>query len=237
MSSSEPAQYFVVNPIPQKRASMWKPIFYRGDNPKYTPSSTPIARAWRKSMWNSFRIELGDGVGEVLENKRRMKERKSYERKQKFRKWFGMKPTPPKQELEELQELVDSDKNLIATFEKDRWASYKRSENSGEPPNKKKALLGELRIYSFPKADLTNLQVNALQTPPRPQTHGPDDDIQTKAHGNNKKTANLNLAGPHSGNLMEESIVFTCWIAVEAEHRLRYKILDLLEEIAESFGG
>lgn len=50
-----------------------------------------------------------------------------------------------------------------------------------------------------------------------------------------KETAKLNPKGPHSGNLTEEIIVFTCWIAVEGEHRLRYKIFDLLEEIAEYF--
>lgn len=46
----------------------------------------------------------------------------------------------------------------------------------------------------------------------------------------------LNLDGPHSGNLLEEAIVFTCWMAFEGEHRLRWKILDLLEEVAETFG-
>jgi hypothetical protein len=50
-----------------------------------------------------------------------------------------------------------------------------------------------------------------------------------------KLTKDLNLQGLHSGEITEEAIAFTCWIATEAEHRLRYKILDLIEEIAEQF--
>ena len=100
-SSTAPARYFILNNVPHKHASQWKPIFYRGDNPKYRPDSKPAARAWRESMWNKFRLEVGDGVGEVLENERRRKERKSYERKQKVRKFFCMKETPPKNVLEE----------------------------------------------------------------------------------------------------------------------------------------
>jgi hypothetical protein len=45
----------------------------------------------------------------------------------------------------------------------------------------------------------------------------------------------LNLHGTHAGNLTVDAIALTCWIVVEAEHRLRYKVLDLLEEIAENF--
>src|SRR4051812_36166967 len=86
------AQYFIVNPVPQKHAGTWRPIFYRGDNPKYADlggsSSTPIARALRSSMWNSFQIQLGDGVREVLENKAREKKRKAHKRKQKMRRFF-----------------------------------------------------------------------------------------------------------------------------------------------------
>jgi hypothetical protein len=47
----------------------------------------------------------------------------------------------------------------------------------------------------------------------------------------------LNLDGTHDGNLTVDAIALTCWIVVEAEHRLRYKILDFLEEIGESAGG
>lgn len=104
-SSSEEAQYFLKNPVPHKHANTWKPVFYRGDNPKYTPTSKAIARIRRTGMWNSFQIELGDGIEEVLENKRRVKERKSYERKQRTRKRFRMKEKPPKKELEDEKDV------------------------------------------------------------------------------------------------------------------------------------
>lgn len=98
-SSSSPAAYFITNPVPHKHAPQWKPVVHRGDNPKYCPDTTAVARAWRTSMWNSFRFEVGDGVAEVLENKRRVKARKAHERKQAFRRWFCMAETPPEEEL------------------------------------------------------------------------------------------------------------------------------------------
>lgn len=104
-SSSAPATYFITNPVPHKHAPQWKPVFHRGDNPKYCPDTTPVARAWRKSMWNSFRFEVGDGVGEVLENKRRVKARKAHKTKQKFRKCFCMGEKAPKEELKEESEV------------------------------------------------------------------------------------------------------------------------------------
>jgi hypothetical protein len=53
----------------------------------------------------------------------------------------------------------------------------------------------------------------------------------------NMHEQDLNLHGNHAGNLTVDAIALTCWIVVEAEHRLRYKILDVLEEIGESAGG
>ncbi|EEU38051.1 uncharacterized protein NECHADRAFT_84488 [Fusarium vanettenii 77-13-4] len=277
-STADAAEYFIVNPVPQKHHDTWRPILYKGDNPKYT-SSKAIARARRTSMWNSFRLQVGDGVHEIMENKRRKKEKREYRIGQKFRKWFCMGPTPPKKELEEQQEvqglvfpvemkrsrfwsrtlkwelggqeyrwtgtrrfrtgrtknwkgishdfkLVSSDGTVIATLEKDRWATFRRSEKTGQPPNKKKALLGALRIYSLPECNAEELQLPAKY----------EAAMNGEASKSKKKeVAKLNPKGPHSGNLTEEMIVFTCWIAVEGEHRLRYKIFDLLEEIAEYF--
>lgn len=122
-------------------------------------------------------------------------------------------------------QLVSSDGTVIATLEKDRWATYRRSEKTGQPPNKKKSLLGSLRIYSLPECNTENLQL-----PPKYEAA-----MNVEVSKQKKETAKLNPKGPHSGNLTEEIIVFTCWIAVEGEHRLRYKIFDLLEEIAEYF--
>ncbi|KAL2108530.1 hypothetical protein VUR80DRAFT_3693 [Thermomyces stellatus] len=276
-SSSAPATYFITNPVPHKHADQWKPVFHRGDNPKYCADSTPVARAWRKSMWNSFRLEVGDGVGEVLENKRRRKARISHERKQGLRRLFCMGEKPPKEELKEESEvrglvaplkmsrdmfvgrtlrwelggqeyawkgtrrfmpssiggikgishdfkLVNADNVVVATFEKDRWCSFRRSEKCEGTPNKKKTYTGTLRIYA--------------PSQPAPAFDPPSSGPGGAANaGEEKETKNLNLGGPHSGDLTEEAIAFTCWIAVEAEHRLRYKIFDLLEEVGESAGG
>ncbi|KAF7554372.1 hypothetical protein G7Z17_g2974 [Cylindrodendrum hubeiense] len=287
-SSSEDAQYFVINPVPHKHANTWTPVFYRGENPKYTPTSKAIARIRRTGMWNSFRIELGDGVDEVLENKRRVKERKSYERKQRTRKRFRMKEKPPKKELEDEKDvtglvmtlkmkrvsflkrtlkwelegqeyqwkgtraflpsgvrgwkgishdlkLVDSNNHVIATIEKDRWSCFRPSERTDGPPNKKKSLVGVLRIYpaaytkAAPEPDqlkqASGTTIVAKQDEPHCWNMGEV----------GEESQNLNIGGSHSGNVTEDAIGLTGWIAMEAEHRLRHKIIDLLEEIAEEF--
>ena len=111
------AQYFVVNPVPQKHHGSWRPVLYRGDNPKYagpntTTNSMPIARALRTSMWNSFQIQIGDGVSQVLENKARTAKRKKHERKQKMRRFFGRPEKPPPDPLEDPYEV----QGLVAIF-------------------------------------------------------------------------------------------------------------------------
>ncbi|KAL4975140.1 hypothetical protein BDW66DRAFT_76184 [Aspergillus desertorum] len=284
-SDTATANYFVTNPVPHKHSSSWKPVFYRGDNPKYTPAAKSIGRARRSAMWGTFRVWLGDGIQEVLENERLRRERRKAEWKNKWRKRFGKeeKPVDVDEEKEVKGKVVmfrmqrkglftrciewkfegvryrwsgtrmfatgamkgvkgwshsmklirTSDYALIATFEKSKLGYRKPIKTSG-PPNKSKTLLGELRLYSFPDEtgkqskktghdQLTSLiaQVDAANTMPS--------DIRNEGH--------LNPDGVHSGNLTEEAIVFTCWIAVEAEHRLRYKILDFLEEVAESLEG
>lgn len=121
-----------------------------------------------------------------------------------------------------MRQLVNADNVVIATFQKDRWSTFRRSEKCEGTPNKKKTYTGTLRIYppTHPAPAFN------------PSDHGPAGP-ETK---NDKTTKNLNLGGPHSGDLTEEAIAFTCWVAVEAEHRLRYKIIDLLEEIGEAAG-
>ncbi|KAK7402699.1 hypothetical protein QQX98_011563 [Neonectria punicea] len=286
-SSSEAAHYFVTNPVPHKHAHTWKPIFYRGDNPKYTPTSKAIARMRRTGMWNSFKIELGDGVEEVLENKRRVHDRKSYERKQRTRKRFGRKEKPAKTELEDVKDvhglvvalkmrragflgrklkweltgqeycwtgtrmflpnwirrckgvshdmkLVDSDKNVLATINKDRWASFRASERTDAPPNRKKSLVGALQIYPAAYTKTTPSERELMKLGGGGTITVNQDEPHCWNMGNSGEgSLNMNAGGTHSGNLTEEAIVLTCWIAVEAEHRLRHKIFDLLEEIAE----
>jgi hypothetical protein len=105
-SDSSEAQYFVTNPVPHKHRNSWKPIFYRGDNPKYTPSTAAIGMARRSAMWGSFDVQLGEGAQELLENKKRRKAKRSAARQAKWRKAFRMCPKPPKEPLEEEQEVV-----------------------------------------------------------------------------------------------------------------------------------
>jgi hypothetical protein len=105
-SDTSSAHYFIENPVPHKHHGSWKPIFYRGDNPKYSPTTTVIGHARRTAMWSSFRLWLGDGVREVLENQKRAKTKKKAARKAKCRKIFGLKPKPPKEPLEEEQQVL-----------------------------------------------------------------------------------------------------------------------------------
>ncbi|KAJ5671505.1 hypothetical protein N7507_000632 [Penicillium longicatenatum] len=265
-SDSSEAQYFVTNPVPYKHRSSWKPIFYRGDNPKYTPTAVAIGMARRSAMWGSFDVQLGEGVQEVLENKKRRKAKRSAVRQAKWRKAFRMRPKPPKEPLEEEQEVVGKvalvrmervglfsrtvdfellgegyqwtgtrmfghkgrgvkgwshdlklvrkrDHALIAAFEKDRWASFSKSIKTRGPPNKKKTFLGRLQIYYDPHKKLG-------------QTFAQDRTLPEIGDGVN-----------WDGSLVLDMIAFTCWIVVEAEHRLRLKVLDFLEEIAENVEG
>ncbi|KAL4950179.1 hypothetical protein BDW69DRAFT_60780 [Aspergillus filifer] len=285
-SDTSPASYFVTNPVPHKHSDSWKPVFYRGDNPKYTPETSAIGRARRSGMWGSFRVWVGDGVKEVLENEDRWRRRRNAEKKNKWRKRFGKAAKPIEVENEQpvrgkvvlfrmqragfFARRVDwdfegvcyrwtgtrmfargvlgringlshsmklvrmSDHALIATFEKNLVASRK-TVKTGVPPNKSKKPLGILRLYDCRDRDLKQLgylktgklanmmtQVDAAGTFPS--------DIK-----NNEK--DLNPDGTHSGNLSEEAIIFSCWIVVEAEHRLRAKIPDFLEEVAENMEG
>jgi hypothetical protein len=126
-------------------------------------------------------------------------------------------------------QLVDANNNVIATFEKDRWASYKRSENLGRQPNKKRLFLGKLRRYPAADAPSVSAVLESIRSSSSPHD-------SSSFNFSKKLTRDLNLKGPHSGDIAEEAIAFTCWIAVEAEHRLRYKVFDLIEEIAESLG-
>ncbi|OJD28085.1 hypothetical protein ACJ73_00512 [Blastomyces percursus] len=104
-SGTEAAQYFVVNKVPHRHASELVPAFYRGDNPKYTPETTAIGRARRTAMWTSFKVWLGDGVGEILRNNYRRRKAKSYARKDKLRKFCCRRSKPPKEPLEDEQSV------------------------------------------------------------------------------------------------------------------------------------
>ncbi|KAJ6060181.1 hypothetical protein N7444_002035 [Penicillium canescens] len=288
-SDTSSADYFIENPVPHKHHGSWKPVFYRGDNPKYTPTATVIGRAFRTAIWSSFRLWLGDGVREVLENEARAKAKRKAARKAKCRMVFGLKPKPPKEPLEDEKEVLGkvvvvemrrgglftrkfdwevdgeqyrwsgtrmfstgpmkgvkgwthdlklvrkSDNAVIATFEKGRWASYSKSIRSDGPPNKKKLLIGKLQMSSpsatsnvaAPLSKTGHLTLSNIQ--------GRIDDAFSRTPEIDEQ--DLNLHGTHAGNLTADAIALSCWIVVEAEHRLRYKVLDLFEEIGESAGG
>ncbi|OGE56249.1 hypothetical protein PENARI_c003G10095 [Penicillium arizonense] len=100
-SDTSSTHFFIENPVPYRHCSSWVPVFYRGDNPKYTPTTMVIGRARRTAMWSSFRLWLGDGVREVLENEKRPKAKRNAAKKAKRRKIFGLKSKPPNEPLEE----------------------------------------------------------------------------------------------------------------------------------------
>ncbi|CAI4214139.1 unnamed protein product [Parascedosporium putredinis] len=274
-----PGRYWVFNPVPQKHASTWKPVLWRGTTPN----------------------PPGDGMQEVLLNDQRRAKKRAYERGQKMRRWFRMKPTPPKNPLEEEKvvtdlvmsltmkrpkgmgrslkwslggeqytwkgtrqflparvkgwrgishdfKLVDSHGAIIATYEKDRWASFKRAEKVGAPPNKRRKFLGTLTTFLPSQPNPVSAAARAVDTTTVVAKDGGSTEHLNQSNEESlitqepkKKKAEkpdkiLNLDGPHSGDLLEEAVVFTCWMAFEGEHRLRWKILDLLEEVAETLG-
>ncbi|KAL4789490.1 hypothetical protein BDV19DRAFT_395030 [Aspergillus venezuelensis] len=285
-SDTASGSYFVTNSVPHKHSDSWKPVFYRGDNPKYTPETPAIGRARRSGMWGSFRVWVGDGVKEVLENDDRRRRRRSAERKNKWRKRFGKTAKPVDVEEEQtvrgkvvlfrmqraglFARRVDwefegvcyrwtgtrifargvlgsikgwshsmklvrrSDHALIATFEKNLVASRK-TVRTGIPPNKSKTPLGILRLYDCPDCDFKPL--GYLKTGKLANMMAQVDAAGTVRSDIKDKEKDVNPDGAHSGNLTEEAIIFSCWIVVEAEHRLRAKIPDFLEEVAENMEG
>ncbi|KAL4888810.1 hypothetical protein BDV59DRAFT_205796 [Aspergillus ambiguus] len=269
-SDSAPARYFVNNPIPHRHHTQWTPVFYRGDNPKYAPESTVIGRAFRNALWETLEVQLGEGVGEALENERRRKEAKKLRAKNRMRKIFGAGAKDPVEDLSEreivgritvirvkrasvfkrrveweldgvvyqwtgtrrfstsfmkgvkgwshsLKLVRKSDHALAATFEKSRWASFSGSIRSGGPPNKSKQFVGSLHTYALPAAS-----GNALVPVPEIRV---EPDIVQDIHRGFTREDELN-----------DAIALTCWMAVEAEHRLRWKVVDVLQHLGEAAG-
>ncbi|KAL2820960.1 hypothetical protein BDW59DRAFT_181306 [Aspergillus cavernicola] len=289
--AESPATYFITNPTPHKHSNTWTPIFYRGDNPKYTPSTRAIGRARRSGMWGSFCVWVGDGVQTVLENEERRRERRKMERRNRWRRWLGRREVRAIEVEGEGEKEVEgkvvmvrmrregglsrsrrrvewevegvryrwsgtrmfargvmggvkgwshsmklirvSDHALIATFEKGVLGSL-RSIKTGGPPNKSKRIVGNLTIY-----DRSNGSLSSSVHTHRDKHAGTvtDVDAANTQRSDLRDEQDLNPDGFHSGNLTEDAIVFTCWIVVEAEHRLRYKILDFLEEVGENIDG
>lgn len=135
-----------------------------------------------------------------------------------------------------LQLVRKSDKAVIATFGKDRWANYKSSVKTDGPPNKKKRYIGQLQIYdTINTHSETDPHTNAANGSSLADITGQIDDV-SGGMGRHKRKP-VNPYGTHAGNYLEEVIAFSCWMVVEAEHRLRYKLLDLIEEAGEAADG
>jgi hypothetical protein len=100
---SDRARYFLVNRIPHRHSDKWRPVFWRGDNPKYSPGSLAIGRALRGAFFSSFRLYLGEGVHEVLDNMRRRQVARGIKFKSKWK--FNLGGKNAKGPLEEEQEI------------------------------------------------------------------------------------------------------------------------------------
>jgi hypothetical protein len=98
----------------------------------------------------------------------------------------------------------------MATFSKSYFAAFGKTEKLGGPPNKKRVRLGSLRLLSA-----------ALERSPSVQQVA--EEVEVHMEFTPEK-------------FLEAAITFTAWVAVEAEHRLRHSLLDILEEIAEAAG-
>lgn len=181
-----PGRYWVFNPVPQKHANTWKPVLWRGDNPKYCPESARIGKARRTGFWNSFKIHLGDGMQEVLLNNQRRAKKRSYERGQKMRRWFRMKPTPPKNPLEEEKVVTDLVMSLTMKRPKGMGRSLKWSLGGEQYTWKGTRRFLPARVkgwrgisHDFKVSHAAVQQSTQLPIKPRPPTSAPIADIIT----------------------------------------------------------
>ncbi|KFX87209.1 hypothetical protein V490_08454 [Pseudogymnoascus sp. VKM F-3557] len=122
--------------------------------------------------------------------------------------------------------LVRTDDHaLIATYDKKHWG---RSAGPGINGKGKKRPIGTLRIYPAayerPQVMMQGI-VAGLDGEMNPIGLLP------------KHRMGSNMTGTHTGDIFEEAVVMSCWAALEAEHKIRHLILDILIEIAENAGG
>jgi hypothetical protein len=130
-----------------------------------------------------------------------------------------------------------SDGAVIASFQKSRWASFHSSIKTKNPPNKSKLFIGTLQWHGSNFSDAIKATTNQIGSRTQQILSKVDDFISGDIDTKKKDEATLNADGAHAGNLLEDAITLSCWIVVEAEHRLRYKVFDLLEEIGEQAEG
>lgn len=114
------------------------------------------------------------------------------------------------------------DHALIATYEKKHFG---RNAGPGVDVKGKKRSVGALRIYPA-----------AYQRPQIGAVSGLDDEMAQEVGLAPRHKVGSNITGTHTGDIFEEAVVMTCWAALEAEHRIRHTILDILILIAENAG-
>ncbi|KFY59595.1 hypothetical protein V496_05630 [Pseudogymnoascus sp. VKM F-4515 (FW-2607)] len=115
------------------------------------------------------------------------------------------------------------DHALIATYEKKHLG---RNAGPGMDGKGKKRPIGTLRIY--PAAYERSQTVTVM---------GQDGEMAREVRLAPRHRMGSNMTETHTGDIFEEAVVMTCWAALEAEHRIRHTILDILIAIAEDAGG
>ncbi|OBT66308.1 hypothetical protein VE03_04294 [Pseudogymnoascus sp. 23342-1-I1] len=115
------------------------------------------------------------------------------------------------------------DHAVIATYEKKHFG---RSAGPGMDGKGKKRPIGTLRIYPA-----------AYERPHTGTVVDLDGESTPEIKLAPRHRMGSNMTGTHSGDIFEEAVVMTCWAALEAEHRIRHTILDILIAIAENAGG
>jgi hypothetical protein len=132
-----------------------------------------------------------------------------------------------------------SDGAVVATFRKKRWSFWNKKERKCGLPNKSKRFVGTLDIKkaAYDPSGHSNGSDGpiAMSKEIAASVSGWMSKLDAKPKAKNEKYLNPN--GTHAANLTEDAIVVTAWIVTEAEHRLRWKLVDLLLEIAQNAGG
>lgn len=114
------------------------------------------------------------------------------------------------------------DHALIATYEKKHFG---RSAGPRMDGKGKKTPIGMLRIYPA-----------AYDRPQTDTVMGLDCEMAQEIRLAPRHRMGRNMTGTHTGDIFEEAVVMACWAALEAEHRIRHTILDILIVIAENAG-
>ncbi|PGH21466.1 hypothetical protein AJ80_03257 [Polytolypa hystricis UAMH7299] len=114
-------------------------------------------------------------------------------------------------------------------------STIRSSIKSDGPPNIKKTFIGKLDAYSGaynpPPANHGNASGSRLAALTGKVDEKASEPLSKKKK---KEERDLNPDGSNTGNLTEDAIMLSGRIVAEAEHRCRYKILDILQEIGEN---